>query len=96
MAERMKDWQSSIIWVIGLIFICGMTYKTVNSIDGRVSTNTESIGVNRDLIHKEEIGRVAMQGDIKSTRDDVSEIKSDVGKLVEHLMKFDYDKERDK
>lgn len=91
MAEKMKDWQSSIIWVIGLIFICGMTYKSVSSMDGRVSTNTTSCKENRQLIHKEEVGRIAMQGDIKSTREDVSEIKGDVEKLVEHLMKFDYE-----
>jgi hypothetical protein len=92
MAEKLKDWQSTVIWVIGLVFICGMTYKTVSGMDSRVTINTKKIDKNTDLIHKEEVQRMAMQGDIKSTRDDVSDMKSDVRKLTEYLMQYDFDK----
>ena len=92
MAEKLKEWQSTVIWVIGLIFICGMTYKTVCGMDDRVTVNTKDINKNKELIHNEEVQRMAMQGDIKSTRDDVSDMKSDVRKLADYLMQYDFDK----
>jgi len=86
MAENWKDWQSTIIWVIGLVFICGMTYNTVSGIDDRVTTNTGDIKENRHSIHEDEL----VQREINTKLQDIPEIKRQIEKLTNLLMKLDY------
>jgi len=90
-AVKVKDWQSSFIWVIGLIFICGMTYNTVNRLQDDVSTNTEDIKLNTEKIHKNEL----VQTEINAKLEDIPEIKTQMNKLTDYLMQFDYNKKKD-
>ena len=55
MPEKIKEWSSQIIWVIGIIFICGMTYQSIGSMDSRVTINTSDIKTNTGLIHDAEV-----------------------------------------
>ena len=94
MPEKVKDWSSQIIWVIGIIFICGMTYQTIGSMDTRVTTNTSDVKSNRQAIHsnqltqKEIYTRLEGIGDIKAEQ---KEMRGDLEELIKHLLKFDYE-----
>ena len=88
---KTRDWQSSLIWVIGLIFICGMTYNTVNRLQDDVSTNTGDIKSNTDKIHKNEL----VQTEINARLCDIPEIKHQIEKLTTYLMTFDYNKKKE-
>ena len=92
MTERMKDWQSSAIWVIGLIFICGMTYNTVTRLQDDVTVNTSDIKTNTKSIHKSEL----VQTEINAKLDDIPEMKKDIKELVKYLMDYDYDPKKEK
>jgi len=93
MPEKVKEWSSQIIWVIGIIFICGMTYQSIGSMDTRVTTNTSDIKINRQSLHNNEI----VQAKIYTRLEGIPEIKAEqkelndkLDELVKHLLKFDY------
>ena len=92
MAEAKKDLTQVIIWVIGLIFICGMTYQSIGSMDKRVSTNTSDIKSNTAAIHSNEL----TQKEIYTRLDGISDIKDGQKELREEFKEFkkylmDYD-----
>jgi hypothetical protein len=103
MADTMniKDWQSTIVWGIVVIFLGGVSYRTLEIIDAKTVTNAScnkdtNLRVDKfvEAVHQEEVSRMTMQGDIKSTRTDVTEIKADFRDFKEFLMKWDYDKKK--
>lgn len=86
MAEKVKDWQSSIVWVIGLIFICGMTYNNQRSMREDVTVNREDIKENTRSIHKNEL----VQTEINTKLGDIPDIKTDIEELKKYLMQWEF------
>lgn len=87
-ALKPREWQSSIIWVIGLIFICGMTYNNQKGMREDVTVNRADIKENRTMIHEGQL----TQTEINTKLSAIPKIERDLEKLTEHLMKFDYHK----
>jgi hypothetical protein len=79
---RPKEWQSSIIYVIGLIFICGMTYSMVKELRADVTTNTGDIKSNMIAIHENEL----VQTEINTKLNDIPELKADLKTLTNYIM----------
>lgn len=98
MAEKMKDWQSTIVWGIVLIFFGGMAYKTLEIVDAKTVSNAKKIEevdskVDRNVerIHKNEL----VQTEINAKLNDIPEIKKKLEKLAEHLMQYEYERLND-
>lgn len=108
MPETSKDWTSAIIWVIGLVFVCGMTYRNIEAVDAKttinardIRINTDDVKQNRESIHAEALARTKMIGTIIATKEDTEELKGGYEKLQEdfdelkiYLMQYDYGKKR--
>jgi len=91
MAETTKhQWTSTIKWVIGLIFICGMTFQTVKSMDIRVTTNTNDIKTVKEDVHSNEILVREFIGMLKETKEDTGEIRQDFKEFKQYLMQYDF------
>lgn len=95
MAEKIKDWQSTILWAIGLIFVGGIGYKTLEVIDAKTVANAAKIekvdskvDKNYERIHKAELTAI----EINTKLDDIPEIKRDMEKLTDYLMQYDFNK----
>lgn len=98
MAEKAKEWQTSIRWLIGLVFIGGIGWKTIDVIDGKTIVNATKIEKvegkaddNRERIHKNEL----VQTEINAKLSAIPKIERDLDKLTEHLLKYDYAKIRE-
>jgi hypothetical protein len=92
-----KDRTTAIIWVIGIIFLGGMAYRNIETIDGKTNANAEKIvtvekkaDANREAIHKEELARTKMIGKVDAIADDMGEVKEDFKDLKEYLMDYDF------
>lgn len=92
MADALKDWKSTIIWAVGLVFICGMTYNTVTGMDKRVTVNTSDIKGNKDAIHSNELLFTGLKTTVDSTKEDTKELRKDFKELKNYLMQYDFDK----
>jgi hypothetical protein len=90
MPDKLKEWSTPLIWVIGLIFICGMTYNSVGSIDRRVGTNTGNISKNTDSIHSNQLLTVGLKTTIDSTKEDTKALREDFKYLQQYLMDYDF------
>jgi len=93
MPEKVKEWSSQIIWVIGIIFICGMTYQSIGSMDTRVTTNTSDIKSNTQAIHTNQIVQAKIYTRLEGIVDikaEQKEMREDLEELIKHLLKFDY------
>jgi hypothetical protein len=102
MAEKMKDWQSSAVWVIGLIFICGMTYNNVKGMREDVTENRSDIKSNTEAIHSQEILTTKVFSALTSldktaTSQDKKweQLNGKFDKLSEHLMLYEYERTKD-
>lgn len=96
-----RDWTSAAIWMIGLVFVCGMTYNQVDSMDKRVVINTAGVKENREGIHANELLVTGLKGSVDDIKGDTTEIKGDFkdlrddfDDLKDFLMQFDYEKEK--
>jgi len=91
MAETTKhQWTSTIKWVICLIFICGMTFQTMKSMDIRVTTNTNDIKTVKEDVHSNEILVREFIGMLKETKEDTGEIRQDFKEFKQYLMQYDF------
>ena len=90
-----QNWQSSIIWVVGLIFICGMTYNTVTAMQDDVKVNTGDIKKNTESIHENELLFTGLKTAVDATKEDTTELKVDMKALKEYLMQYDYGKKKE-
>ena len=95
MAEKVKEWQSTIVWGIVMIFFGGMAYKTLQIVDAKTVANAAGIikvnhkaDANHEDIHKNEL----RQTEINTKLKDIPEIKKDMKRLTEYLMTYDFDK----
>ena len=90
MPEKIRDWTSTLIWIVGLVFICGMTYQSIGSMGTRVTTNTADIKHNKQSIHDNELLMTGLITSVKTTEDNTNELKSDVKELRNYLMTYDF------
>lgn len=102
MAEKLKDWQSSAVWVIGLIFICGMTYNNVRGMRDDVTENRSDIKSNTKAIHSQEILTTKVFSTLTSldksaSKQDkkIDDLDAKFDKLSEHLMLYEYERVKD-
>jgi hypothetical protein len=102
MADKMKEWQSSIVWVIGLIFICGMTYNNVRGMRDDVSENRSDIKSNTKAIHSQEIlttkvfsALTSLDKSATSQDGKIDKLNEKFDKLSEHLMMYEYERTKD-
>jgi hypothetical protein len=103
MAEQKKDWTTQVIWLVGIIFLGGMAYRNVDSIDGKTKVNADKIVVveakadaNREALHQEELARTKMVGKVDNIATDMTEVKGDISDLKDYLMDYDFGPKKDK
>jgi hypothetical protein len=90
MPEKIKDWTSTLIWIIGLVFICGMTYQSIGSMGTRVTTNTVDIKANKQSIHDNELLMTGLSNSVRTTEQNTNELKTDFKELRNYLMQYDF------
>jgi hypothetical protein len=102
-AEPKKDRTQLVIWIIGLVFLGGMAFKTLQVIDAKTVVNANNIDdveakadANREAIHKEELARTEMVGTVNAIAGDMGDVKDDMRDLKEYLMEYDFGPKRDK
>jgi 5-bromo-4-chloroindolyl phosphate hydrolysis protein len=89
MADKPREWQSTIVWGIVMIFFGGMSYKTLQIVDAKTETNAAGIvrvegksDANRERMHKNEL----VQTEINTKLNDIPELKKDVRRLTDYIM----------
>ena len=88
--EEIQNWMRTAVIFASIVFAGGGYAMKVNSNSKHIETNTQGIKENKDLIHKEEIARMSMQGDVKYTRERIGKIEENQEKLINYLMQCDF------
>lgn len=73
----MADWQKFVLWGIGIVFACGMTFQQLGGIDKRVVVNTSDVKEIRADYHLEREARIRSDATVQNIRSDMSEMKTE-------------------
>ncbi len=53
--EQWHNWGRTVITVVTLVFVCGVTYKTIDHNTEDISTNTKDVKAVREDVHRIEL-----------------------------------------
>ena len=63
--DELGSWMKLSLWVISLVFICGMTYQQFGSFDDRLCTVSEEVKTIREDYHNEREQRLLLQCNVR-------------------------------
>jgi hypothetical protein len=81
MSEKIKEYGSTIIWVLGIIFFAGAMYAQVRAIANNGTKREVAIAKNSEAINELKTARAVNQSDIKDIKGSLERIED---KLMIH------------
>lgn len=83
--SNLKSYQSTLLWLVGIIFIAGIVYGKLNAVSNRADIAIERIIAHNARIHTVETGLIGLEYQINSQRDWQKEFMTTFKELVTEI-----------
>lgn len=88
--EQLHSWSRTIVTIISLVFVCGITYKTIDGNTGDIETNATDIKAHEDKVDKviEDVHKIELEAkDIKNVAVQSAEAFTDIKVTLTEMQK---------